>query len=111
MRNAECGIEGRGRVTRRSSVHSALPIPHSAFEGGARVEGLILAIDTATDIASAAVGIDALRPLAASLLLLAARVGAARELPDPLAAEPVYGRPAEAQAKWEARHGRPLPDP
>jgi len=26
-------------------------------------------------------------------------------------AEPIYGRPAEAQAKWEARHGRPLPDP
>jgi len=57
------------------------------------------------------VGLDALRPLAASLLLLAARAGAARELPDPLAAEPVYGRPAEAQVKWEARHGRPLPDP
>jgi tRNA threonylcarbamoyladenosine biosynthesis protein TsaB len=25
--------------------------------------------------------------------------------------EPEYGRPAEAQAKWEARHGRRLPDP
>jgi tRNA threonylcarbamoyladenosine biosynthesis protein TsaB len=24
--------------------------------------------------------------------------------------EPTYGRPAEAQAKWEREHGRPLPD-
>jgi hypothetical protein len=24
--------------------------------------------------------------------------------------EPVYGRPAEAQARWEKAHGRPLPD-
>jgi tRNA threonylcarbamoyladenosine biosynthesis protein TsaB len=24
--------------------------------------------------------------------------------------EPVYGRPAEAQARWETAHGRPLPD-
>jgi hypothetical protein len=27
------------------------------------------------------------------------------------ASEPVYGRPAEAQARWEARHGRALPGP
>jgi len=57
------------------------------------------------------VGLQALPPAAASLLSLVARAGAARELPNPLAAEPVYGRPAEAQAQWEARHGRPLPDP
>lgn len=25
--------------------------------------------------------------------------------------EPEYGRPAEAQARWEMAHGRPLPDP
>ena len=24
--------------------------------------------------------------------------------------KPVYGRPAEAQARWETAHGRPLPD-
>jgi len=28
-----------------------------------------------------------------------------------MTAEPTYGRPAEAQAKWEARHGRALPHP
>ena len=30
---------------------------------------------------------------------------------DPLGYEPVYGRLAEAQARWERAHGRPLPDP
>ncbi len=57
------------------------------------------------------VGLAQLPPAAVTLLSLVARVGAVRELGDPLVAEPVYGRPAEAQAKWEARHGRPLPDP
>lgn len=51
-----------------------------------------------------------LPPGATLLLSLLGRDGAARALADPDAAEPAYGRPAEAQAKWEARHGRPLPD-
>jgi len=53
--------------------------------------------------------LEALPAVAGSLLTLAGREGAARQLDDPGTAEPVYGRPAEAQAKWEARHGRPLP--
>jgi tRNA threonylcarbamoyladenosine biosynthesis protein TsaB len=53
----------------------------------------------------------ALRPNAASLLALCGRNGAGRLLDDVATAEPDYGRPAEAQARWEARHGRPLPDP
>lgn len=48
-------------------------------------------------------------PGAESLLTLVARDGVARRVE--VRDEPVYGRPAEAQAKWEARHGRPLPDP
>lgn len=37
--------------------------------------------------------------------------GAWRERPVDVAAwEPMYGRLAEAQVKWEATHGRPLPD-
>jgi tRNA threonylcarbamoyladenosine biosynthesis protein TsaB len=52
-----------------------------------------------------------LPPLAAMLLSLLSRSGAVRTIDDLSAAEPVYGRPAEAQAKWEAHHGRPLPDP
>lgn len=56
-----------------------------------------------------AIGLDALPPLATSLLMLAEREGAVRPIDDPATAEPIYGRPAEAQVKWEARHGRPLP--
>jgi tRNA A37 threonylcarbamoyladenosine modification protein TsaB len=52
-----------------------------------------------------------LRPPAASLLDLSGRLDASRLLDDATAAEPDYGRPAEAQARWEARHGHPLPDP
>lgn len=57
------------------------------------------------------IGLEALPPVASALLTLVAREGAARALADLSTAEPVYGRPAEAQAKWEARHGHPLPDP
>lgn len=60
---------------------------------------------------TAPVPLASLPPLATLLLSLFTRAGAARTIDDMLAAEPVYGRPAEAQAKWEARHGRPLPDP
>lgn len=52
-----------------------------------------------------------LRPAAASLLALMALQDLGRRLDDPATAEPEYGRPAEAQARWEARHGRPLPHP
>ncbi len=50
----------------------------------------------------------ALRSTAAALLALVALAGVARRIEDPATAEPDYGRPAEAQARWEARHGRPL---
>jgi hypothetical protein len=56
------------------------------------------------------VSLESLPPVASSLLALGARDGASRPLADPATAEPEYGRPAEAQAKWEARHGRPLPN-
>ena len=57
------------------------------------------------------VALESLIPNATTLLSLLTREGAARALEDSMTAEPVYGRPAEAQAKWEARHGRPLRDP
>lgn len=56
------------------------------------------------------VGLESLPPIAGSLLALAAYEGAPRPLGDRSVAEPVYGRPAEAQVKWEARYGRPLPN-
>lgn len=49
-------------------------------------------------------------PPARFLLDLRARRGGAIRVGDPLDWEPVYGRPAEAQARWEIAHGRPLPD-
>jgi tRNA threonylcarbamoyladenosine biosynthesis protein TsaB len=55
-------------------------------------------------------GLDALPPIAASLLILAGYSGVGRALDNPGVAEPAYGRPAEAQVKWETRHGRPLPN-
>ncbi|MGH7530456.1 MAG: hypothetical protein ACREMN_08765, partial [Gemmatimonadales bacterium] len=54
-------------------------------------------------------GLEEIPAIAASLLAVVERAGAARALEDPATAEPVYGRPAEAQVKWEARHGRSLP--
>jgi tRNA threonylcarbamoyladenosine biosynthesis protein TsaB len=47
---------------------------------------------------------------AGALLELAGLAGAASAIVDVPAWEPVYGRPAEAQAKWERDHGRTLPD-
>src|SRR5918996_1302883 len=48
-------------------------------------------------------------PRATALIGLAAIEGGTREVPSVLEWEPVYGRPAEAQARWEIAHGRPLP--
>ena len=49
------------------------------------------------------VSLAALPPIAASLLMLGSAQGYEAS------GEPVYGRSAEAQVKWESRHGRPLP--
>ncbi|MBW8773053.1 MAG: tRNA (adenosine(37)-N6)-threonylcarbamoyltransferase complex dimerization subunit type 1 TsaB [Gemmatimonadetes bacterium] len=43
------------------------------------------------------------------LLALLAVGGALTSVADICHWEPAYGRPAEAQRKWEERHGRPLP--
>ena len=49
-------------------------------------------------------------PDARRLLGLVGRAGGAREVTSPEGWEPEYGRPAEAQARWETTHGRALPD-
>lgn len=48
-------------------------------------------------------------PRARILLGLADRAGGASRIEQVEGWEPVYGRPAEAQARWETAHGRPLP--
>ena len=54
-------------------------------------------------------GADA-APRAVWLLELLHRAGATRAIANLDLWEPEYGRPAEAQARWEQAHGRPLPD-
>ncbi|MGH7703489.1 MAG: tRNA (adenosine(37)-N6)-threonylcarbamoyltransferase complex dimerization subunit type 1 TsaB [Gemmatimonadales bacterium] len=49
-------------------------------------------------------------PRASVLLGLVGRAGGARRVEDPGQWEPEYGRPAEAQVRWEVAHGRRLPD-
>ena len=50
-------------------------------------------------------------PQASSLLALVGKTGGATRVERVAAWEPVYGRPAEAQTRWEIAHGRPLSDP
>lgn len=50
-------------------------------------------------------------PRAAKLLDLIGKPGGPTQVDRVHEWEPVYGRPAEAQARWEIAHGRPLPDP
>ncbi|MES2306123.1 MAG: tRNA (adenosine(37)-N6)-threonylcarbamoyltransferase complex dimerization subunit type 1 TsaB [Gemmatimonadota bacterium] len=52
---------------------------------------------------------EASLPDARTLLALGELDGATTLVTDSATWEPVYGRPAEAQAVWERTHGRPLP--
>jgi tRNA threonylcarbamoyladenosine biosynthesis protein TsaB len=49
-------------------------------------------------------------PHARALLDLVRLPGGATRVAAVAGWQPVYGRPAEAQARWETAHGRPLPD-
>jgi tRNA threonylcarbamoyladenosine biosynthesis protein TsaB len=49
-------------------------------------------------------------PRAAALIALDGVPGGIAEVPDVAGFEPDYGRPAEAQVRWERAHGRSLPD-
>ena len=53
----------------------------------------------------------AARPSAAVLAGLVAVPGGAERIGEVGRWEPLYGRPAEAQARWEIAHGQSLPDP
>ena len=50
-------------------------------------------------------------PRARALIALAGLERGTQEVSAVSEWEPFYGRPAEAQARWEIAHGRPLPDP
>jgi tRNA threonylcarbamoyladenosine biosynthesis protein TsaB len=68
--------------------------------------GLIAAIGAATGAEPAAT-----LPDARALFALVEQPGALERVADPDHWQPVYGRPAEAQAVWERKHGRALPNP
>jgi tRNA threonylcarbamoyladenosine biosynthesis protein TsaB len=74
-------------------------------------EGAVLHLDAITAwTGRPPVGPPAGGPRAAALIALDGVVGGIRALPDVVTFEPDYGRPAEAQARWERAHGRALPD-
>lgn len=56
------------------------------------------------------VGPPAGAPAAAALLAVDGARGGTREIADIMLFEPDYGRPAEAQVRWEQAHGVRLPD-
>lgn len=85
-----------------AGLRSALPRP-DAVVGELPAATAALFVDWAPYL-------DLAQHVDARLMLdLVGRPGGARLIDDPLAWEPDYGRPAEAQALWEARHGRALP--
>jgi tRNA threonylcarbamoyl adenosine modification protein YeaZ len=63
------------------------------------------------DLVQALGGAEPVWPGAGMLLQLLGVPGGAFRVPAPALFEPAYGRPAEAQAKWEREHGRAFPDP
>lgn len=86
------------------------------FSAGAVETLLAPTVVRADAVASLAGSLDArlagpAPPRAAWLLELVARKGGTVAVTNVQSWEPVYGRPAEAQAKWEREHGRTLPDP
>src|SRR5262249_6033342 len=58
--------------------------------------------------AAATLGGDPSWPDAGRLFALVGMAGGVLRVDDPARWEPVYGRPAEAQAQWEKAHGRSL---
>jgi hypothetical protein len=89
-----------GELARVTPVKPALAVGDGAERYGTEVEAWT---------GQPPVPLDAVPKVAGRLLMLADHRAARRPL-DSLLDEPVYGRPAEAQVKWEARYGRPLPN-
>ena len=61
-------------------------------------------------IGDRAVRITGARPSASTMFGLIDLPGAARSVDEMAELVPEYGRAAEAQVRWEQKHGRPLPD-
>jgi tRNA threonylcarbamoyladenosine biosynthesis protein TsaB len=103
--------DGRVGVLRPPTVVAAADAPGLAPRGAALVG--IAAEPVLAALAHALGGPRLVAPAspAAVLLELLDVDGALTSVTDAERWEPVYGRPAEAQRKWEETHGRSLPDP
>src|SRR2546423_1819655 len=108
---------------RRHSAEIIVLIDHALEQAGVRpneLEGIVVG-DGPGSFTGLRIGWGSAKGLAqqeggslatpGARLRLVAGAGARRHLDAPLGAEPLYGGRVEAQAKGEARHGRPLPDP
>jgi tRNA threonylcarbamoyladenosine biosynthesis protein TsaB len=74
------------------------------------VVGDLAVLDRATVVAWTGRPPLAVGPRAAALIALDGVPGGIVEVPDLAGFAPDYGRPAEAQVRWERAHGRSLPD-
>jgi len=94
-------------LTTPAELTRTLPRPAIAVGDGAAVHASLMLEWTGRP----PVGPPAAVPRAAALLELLGVPGATNLVEDPAGVEPTYGRVAEAQARWERAHGRPLPHP
>jgi tRNA threonylcarbamoyladenosine biosynthesis protein TsaB len=87
------------------AVETVLPASVYAPE---RLRALVPNPDLITGPAAGELGGVPAHPSAKALLGLMGKSGGLRRLANPVSWSPEYGRPAEAQVKWERIHGRPL---
>jgi tRNA threonylcarbamoyladenosine biosynthesis protein TsaB len=109
---AGCWHIGPGAVAVRQAPRAVAPDLLASFGPvdvvvGSIPDALMNAVRSATG-REPVCGTEAL-PDARTLLGLANRTDATFLVTDPATWQPDYGRPAEAQAKWERAHGRKLP--
>lgn len=95
------------RLTTPASLVQAAPHAALAVGDGAVVHAALMQQWTGRP----PVGPPTAVPRAASLLELLGVTGATTLVENPGSVEPTYGRLAEAQARWERAHGRPLSHP
>lgn len=95
------------RLMTPAELTGAVPRPAIAVGDGAAVYASLMLQWTGRP----PVGPPAAVPRAAALLELLGVPGATTLVEDPGGVEPTYGRVAEAQARWERAHGRPLSHP
>jgi tRNA threonylcarbamoyladenosine biosynthesis protein TsaB len=94
-------------VTRPADLVRTVPPPAIAAGDGAAMYASLMIEWTGRPPVGPPAGV----PRAGGLLELLTVPGATMLVSDPGAVEPVYGRLAEAQVRWERAHGRPLSHP